>query len=94
MGAGGAGQRAGRLLRIDPNEAWDRVTAIERIRALEHYGLDWVEQPTPAGDVNALAAVRRATQVKIAADQAVFTTHQLLAVLEKDAALRQRLLGS
>ena len=50
------------------------------------YDLDWVEQPTPAGDVNGLAHVRRSVSVKIAADQAVFTTSQLLHVLEKEAA--------
>ena len=76
----------GRLLRIDPNEAWDSATAVDRIRRLEHYDLDWVEQPTPAGDVNGLAHVRRSVGVKIAADQAVFTTSQLLHVLEKQAA--------
>ena len=76
----------GRLLRIDPNEAWDAATAVDRIRRLERYDLDWVEQPTPAGDVNGLAHVRRSTGVKIAADQAVFTTSQLLHVLETQAA--------
>ena len=76
----------GRLLRIDPNEAWDAATAVDRIRWLEQYDLDWVEQPTPAGDINGLAHVRRSVGVKIAADQAVFTTSQLLHVLEKEAA--------
>jgi len=75
-----------RLLRIDPNEAWDAATAVDRIRLLERYDLDWVEQPTPAGDVNGLAHVRRSVEAKIAADQAVFTTSQLLHVLEKGAA--------
>jgi L-alanine-DL-glutamate epimerase-like enolase superfamily enzyme len=75
----------GKLLRIDPNEAWDAATAVDRIRRLELYDLDWVEQPTPAGDVNGLAHVRRSVGVKIAADQAVFTTSQLLHVLEKRA---------
>ena len=74
------------LLRIDPNEAWDRATAVDRIRRLEQYDLDWVEQPTPAGDVNGLAHVRRSVSAKIAADQSVFTTSQLLHVLEKEAA--------
>jgi muconate cycloisomerase len=73
-------------LRIDPNEAWDPATAVERIRLLERYDLDWVEQPTPAGDVNGLARVRRSVGVKIAADQSVFTTSQLLHVLEQEAA--------
>jgi L-alanine-DL-glutamate epimerase-like enolase superfamily enzyme len=76
----------GKLLRIDPNEAWDAATAVDRIRRLELYDLDWVEQPTPAGDVNGLAHVRHSVNVKIAADQAVFTTSQLLHVLEKEAA--------
>jgi L-alanine-DL-glutamate epimerase-like enolase superfamily enzyme len=76
----------GKLLRIDPNEAWDAATAVDRIRRLVLYDLDWVEQPTPAGDVNGLAHVRRSVDVKIAADQAVFTTSQLLHVLEKEAA--------
>ena len=73
-------------LRIDPNEAWDLATAVERIRRLEAYDLDWVEQPTPAGDVDGLAHVRRSVGVKIAADQAVFTTAQLRHVLAKEAA--------
>lgn len=75
-----------RLLRIDPNEAWDVATAVDRIRRLEQYDLDWVEQPTPAQDIPGLAHVRRSVQVKIAADQAVFTTGQLRAVLEAEAA--------
>jgi L-alanine-DL-glutamate epimerase-like enolase superfamily enzyme len=74
------------LLRIDPNEAWDLATAVDRIRRLEQYGLDWVEQPVPAQDVAGLAHVRRSVETKIAADQAVFTTGQLLHVLEREAA--------
>jgi muconate cycloisomerase len=74
------------LLRIDPNEAWDLATAVERIRRLERYGLDWVEQPVPAQDVAGLAHVRRSVSTKIAADQSVFTTGQLRHVLEKEAA--------
>jgi L-alanine-DL-glutamate epimerase-like enolase superfamily enzyme len=74
------------LLRIDPNEAWDRSTAVDRLRRLEQYELDWVEQPVPAQDVAGLAHVRRSVHTKIAADQAVFTTGQLLHVLEREAA--------
>ncbi len=74
------------LLRIDPNEAWDAATAVDRIRRLERYDLDWVEQPTPAQDVAGLAHVRRSVQTKIAADQAVFTVGQLRTVLEREAA--------
>jgi len=74
------------LLRIDPNEAWDVATAVDRIRRLEQYDLDWVEQPTPAQDIRGLAHVRRSVDVKIAADQAVWTNGQLREVLAQEAA--------
>jgi len=74
------------LLRIDPNEAWDAATAVERIRRLAPHGLDWVEQPVPHWDVAGLAQVRSKVGVKIAADQAVYTTRQLREVLEAQAA--------
>ena len=74
------------LLRIDPNEAWDLATAVDQIRRLEQYDLDWVEQPVPAQDIAGLAHVRRSVATKIAADQAVFTTGQLRAVLAQEAA--------
>jgi L-alanine-DL-glutamate epimerase-like enolase superfamily enzyme len=75
-----------KLLRIDPNEVWDAATAVERIRRLEQYDLDWVEQPVPHYDVAGLAHVRRSVQPKIAADQAVYTVPQLRHVLEREAA--------
>ncbi len=76
----------GRLLRIDPNEAWDAATAVDRIRRLERHDLDWVEQPVPHDDVGGLAHVRRSVGCKIAADQAVYTVAQLRNVLEREAA--------
>lgn len=75
-----------RLLRIDANEAWDVPTAVDAIRRLEAYDLDWVEQPVPAPNVEGLARVRRSVETRIAADQAVFTAHELRAVLEAEAA--------
>ena len=76
----------GKLLRVDPNEAWDAATAVDRIRRLSIYDLDWVEQPVPHWDVAGLAHVRRKVDVKIAADQAVYTTQQPRQVLEREAA--------
>ncbi|MDH4176888.1 MAG: mandelate racemase/muconate lactonizing enzyme family protein [Thermoleophilia bacterium] len=74
------------LLRVDANEAWDVPTAIDAIRRLERYGIDWVEQPVAAGNVTGLARVRRSVDVKVAADQAVHTASELRAVLEHEAA--------
>jgi muconate cycloisomerase len=74
------------LLRVDPNEAWDVPGAVDAIRRLEEFELDWVEQPVAAGNVAGLAWVRRSVEAKIAADQAVHTTAELRAVLEQEAA--------
>ncbi len=74
------------LLRVDANEAWDVPTAIDAIRRLAEYDLDWVEQPVAAGNVSGLAQVRRAVSTRIAADQAVYTAHELRNVLESEAA--------
>ena len=76
----------GKTLRVDPNEAWGADTAIERIGRLAEHRLDWVEQPVPHWDVEGLARVRGAVEVRIAADQAVYTTPQLERVLAADAA--------
>jgi len=74
------------LLRADANEAWSAAEAVDAIRSLEPFGLDWVEQPVAADDIAALARVRRSVDVKIAADQAVHTRAELRAVLEQEAA--------
>ena len=74
------------LLRVDANEAWDVPGAVDAIRRLEAYDLDWVEQPVAAANVAGLAWVRRRVATKIAADQAVYTTAELRAVLEAEAA--------
>jgi muconate cycloisomerase len=74
------------LLRIDSNEAWNAETAIMRIRRLEHYNVDWVEQPISRDDVGGLAHVRQSVDTKIAADESVETIPQLRDVLERKAA--------
>jgi L-alanine-DL-glutamate epimerase-like enolase superfamily enzyme len=75
-----------KLLRVDPNEGWDVPTAVDAIRRLEAFDLDWVEQPVAAGNIAGLARVRNSVETKIAADQAVHTTAELRAVLEQEAA--------
>lgn len=74
------------LLRVDANEAWDVPAAVDAIRSLEAFTLDWVEQPVAADNVAGLARVRRSVDVKVAADQAVHTAPELRNVLEQEAA--------
>ena len=64
-------------LRLDANEAWDPATALRMIRAFEPYAIDYIEQPTPSGSLEALRGVRERSPIAIGADQSVFTLHDV-----------------
>ena len=56
-------------VRVDANAAWDVDTAVARLRELDRFGLEYAEQPCPT--IEALAALRRRVDVRIAADEVV-----------------------
>jgi L-alanine-DL-glutamate epimerase-like enolase superfamily enzyme len=58
-------------LRIDANEAWQPSEVVERIRALEPFGITSVEQPVPHADVGCLAEVRRQVRTPIMLDESL-----------------------
>ena len=62
-----------RRLRLDPNEHWQPVRAARMIGRLLQYDIELIEQPTHAESLDALARVRAASPVAIAADQSIFT---------------------
>ena len=73
-------------LRLDANEAWDPLTAIRMIRKLSRFNPEFIEQPTPAHSIEALAQVKDAVDVPIAADQCVFTPADVYEVCRRRAA--------
>jgi len=75
-----------RRLRIDPNESWGLVKAIQMIRRLADFDIEFVEQPTNSESLSALAQVRAASPVAIAADQLVFTPYDVYNVCREKAA--------
>ncbi len=58
-------------LRIDANEAWQPSEVVERIHALEPFGITSVEQPVPHADVACLAEVRRQLRTPIMLDESL-----------------------
>ena len=77
--------RDGRI-RVDANGGWDVDGAVGAIRQLERAagGLEYVEQP--CASVEELAAVRRAVDVPIAADESIRRAADPYRVRELDAA--------
>ena len=73
-------------LRIDANGAWEVEQAVTTIQALEEYGLELVEQPVRAGELESMARVRQAVRTPIAADEDVTSLDAACRVLEAEAA--------
>src|SRR5439155_745655 len=67
-------------LRVDANQGWDRATALQAIRALEPYRLDFVEQPVPRWDGEGMAEIARAVTVPVMADESCCSIHDALAI--------------
>lgn len=63
--------RPSTYLRLDASGAWDAGRAIDTLRAVMPYNIEYVEQPVPAGDLEALARVRQGAQ--LSPDEALLT---------------------
>jgi L-alanine-DL-glutamate epimerase-like enolase superfamily enzyme len=75
-----------RRLRLDANEAWDPLTAINMIKRLAHFDPEFIEQPTPAQSLSALKHVKESVSVPIAADQCVYSLYDVYEVCRQRAA--------
>ena len=69
-------------LRVDANGAWDAERAIAMLRALAGCDIEYVEQPTPPGDFDALAAVAAVSPIPVAADEDVLDLDSTRRLLE------------
>ncbi len=56
-------------LRVDANAAWDAKTALRMIDLLASLGVEFVEQPLPAHDVDGMRFVRERSPLPIVADE-------------------------
>ena len=72
-------------IRVDSNMNWNVPTAIKWINALKKFDLQYVEQPVPDYDLDAMREVRRAVDVPIAADEGCSTLERALAFIKNDA---------
>ncbi|MBV7292942.1 muconate/chloromuconate family cycloisomerase [Corynebacterium sp. TAE3-ERU16] len=73
-------------LRVDVNARWSRLTALRMLPKLVSAGIEVVEQPTPAGDIETLAELRRATGAVIMADESAMTAGDVLRLIRHGAA--------
>lgn len=72
-------------VRVDANMNWSVPTAIKWIREMRQYDIQYVEQPVPDYDYEGMAAVRRAVDVPIAADEACNSVESVLKLIKHEA---------
>ncbi|MFZ2175811.1 MAG: muconate/chloromuconate family cycloisomerase [Rhodococcus sp. (in: high G+C Gram-positive bacteria)] len=73
-------------VRIDVNARWDRLTALKYVPRLVEGGVELIEQPTPADQIEVLAELNRLVPVPVMADESVQTPHDALEVARRGAA--------
>lgn len=56
-------------IRVDANTGWTAKEAIARLPMLEALGVELIEQPVPAADLDGLRAIRRRSRIPIVADE-------------------------
>ncbi|MCK5066563.1 MAG: dipeptide epimerase [Bacteroidales bacterium] len=62
-------------IRIDANQGWDTITAIETLKALEPYNIEHCEEPIAHWNNRELVKVRENSPIPIMADESVFDHH-------------------
>ena len=73
-------------LRIDYNQGLQPWNALQQVREMERFRPTFIEQPVPGDQVEALAAITRAIDTPIMADEGVFTPVDALRVASLRAA--------
>jgi L-alanine-DL-glutamate epimerase-like enolase superfamily enzyme len=71
---------------IDANQQWDRVTALRFGRAVEHLGLEWIEEPVDAYDVEGHAQLAAALDTPIATGEMLCSVAEHLRMIQAGAA--------
>ena len=84
-------------IRLDANGAWSEADAAEAIRNFYPLHVELLEQPVAAAAVEAMARIRAAASLRVAADESAADEHGVARVLEAKAAdllvLKPMLLG-
>jgi L-alanine-DL-glutamate epimerase-like enolase superfamily enzyme len=62
-------------MRLDANQAWDEVTAINILNELAEYEIEVCEQPLPYWNIEGLKRVRERSPIAIMADESIFDAH-------------------
>lgn len=72
-------------LRIDANQGWDFDTAVDCLKAMEGFVIQFCEQPIHHDYDYLLPALRKRSPIKIMGDESVFNHHDAIRLIEAGA---------
>ncbi len=73
----------GARVRVDANTGWTAKQAVAALPLLEEYGVELVEQPVAADDLEGLALVRRRSRIPVVADESCRTAADVVRLAGK-----------
>lgn len=73
-------------IRVDANEAYSTIDAIDVLTKMESYNLELIEQPVPRWDLRGLSKIRKSLHTPIMVDESVLSPMDVMKVIERDAA--------
>src|ERR1700754_330379 len=71
-----------KLLLVDINGAYTPDVALDCARAIEPFGIHWIEEPLPPGDLRGYAELRARSPIPLAAGEAHHTVRDFRALIE------------
>ena len=72
-------------IRIDANQGWTPPLAIDTLKKMEKFQVEFVEQPVLASDVAGLKAVHAASPIPVMADEALFYPADAIKLIKAEA---------
>lgn len=72
-------------IRIDANQGWNAVAAMQALHGMADLGVQYCEQPVPVWDFESMVAVHATTRIPIMADESVFDEHDALKLIRMNA---------
>jgi L-alanine-DL-glutamate epimerase-like enolase superfamily enzyme len=74
-------------IRVDVNQGWvNSSTTITAVEQLRNYGLDWLEQPVSADDIDGMAEIKAKTTIPLMIDEGLKGTREMREIIQKRAA--------
>jgi L-alanine-DL-glutamate epimerase-like enolase superfamily enzyme len=72
-------------LMVDVNQQWDRTTALRMGRALDGFGLEWIEEPLDAYDVDGHAALAAALDTPVGTGEMLTSERDVAEYIDRGA---------